>query len=105
MMTPIERLAPLTGIAPASGEKVHKSTLADAAGQSLFGSIFQSAIENVRQTDAEKTQAQYLLATGQLDNPAVLGIYATKAELASNLLIQLRNKALDAYSELTRISL
>lgn len=105
MMTPIERLTPLTGITPASGEKVQKTTLADAAGQSIFGSIFQSAIENVKQTDAQKTQAQYLLATGQLDNPAVLGIYSTKAELASNLLIQLRNKALDTYSELTRISL
>ena len=30
MMTPIERLTPLTGISPASGEKVQKTTLADA---------------------------------------------------------------------------
>lgn len=105
MMTPIERLTPLAGVAPAAGEKVHKKEPADAAEESIFGSIFRSAIENVRKTDADKTQAQYLLATGQLDNPAVLGIYSTKAELASNLLIQLRNKALDTYSELTRISL
>ena len=105
-MAPIEQLTPLAGINPVTGEKVHKTgPLADAAGQSVFGSIFQSAIDNVKQTDAQKTQAQYLLSTGQLDNPAVLGIYSTKAELASNLLIQLRNKALDAYSELTRISL
>ena len=102
MITPVERLTPLVGSEKLQTER---TTLADAAGESLFGSIFRSAIDNVRQTDADKTQAQYLLATGQLDNPAVLGIYSTKAELASSLLIQLRNKALDAYSELTRISL
>lgn len=105
MMTPIERLTPVTQLKGVSGEDRTRASLADAAGESLFGSIFRSAIDNVRQTDADKTQAQYLLATGQLDNPAVLGIYSTKAELASSLLIQLRNKALDAYSELTRISL
>ena len=100
MITPIESLRPI------GGEELRKTgTLAGAAGESLFGSIFRSALENVKQTDAEKTQAQNLLATGQLDNPAVLGIYSTKAELAANLLIQLRNKALDAYSELTRINL
>ncbi len=101
-LAPIERLTPL--VREETG-KVRADTLADAAGESLFGSIFRSAIDNVRTTDAAKTNAQYLLATGQLDNPAVLGIYSTKAELASSLLIQLRNKALDAYSELTRISL
>jgi flagellar hook-basal body complex protein FliE len=39
-----------------------------------------------------------------LDNPATVTIAATKSELAVELLVQLRNKALDAYSELTRIS-
>lgn len=105
MSTPIERLTPVPQIGRVSGGKTEKTSLADAAGESVFGSIFRSAIENVKKTDADKTQAQYLLATGQLDNPAVLGIYSTKAELASSMLIQLRNKALDAYSELIRISL
>ena len=71
----------------------------------MFESIFRDAIENVKQTDAEKTEAEYLLATGQLDNPAALTIAATKNEIAVELLVQLRNKALDAYSEITRINL
>lgn len=66
---------------------------------SAFGSIFSSLIQNVKDTDAEFTQAQYLLATGQLDNPAQLGISAYKAEIALDLLIQMRNKALDVYNE------
>ena len=58
----------------------------------------------MKDTDAEFTQAQYLLATGQLDNPAQLGIAGYKAEIAVDLLIQLRNRALDAYNELKNMS-
>ncbi|MCI8608155.1 MAG: flagellar hook-basal body complex protein FliE [Firmicutes bacterium] len=70
-----------------------------------FADIFKSAIENVRATDDEKNKAEYLLATGQLDNPAELTIAATKAATAVSLLVQLRNKALDAYNELMRINI
>ena len=73
--------------------------------QSLFGAVFQSAVDNVKQADLEVREAQYLLSTGQLDNPAALTIAVEKESIALDLLIQLRNKALDAYSELTRISL
>lgn len=71
----------------------------------MFSDIFQSAIQNVKETNAEKTEAQYLLATGQLDNPAELTIAASKSQLAVELLVQLRNKAVDAYKELTNINL
>ena len=99
MITEINKLQPITGIAGAE-----KLAAAKESELGTFGSIFQSAIDNVKETDAEKTEAQYLLATGQLDNPAELTIAATKAQIALDLLIQLRNKALDAYNELKNIS-
>ncbi|MGI5962428.1 MAG: flagellar hook-basal body complex protein FliE [Lawsonibacter sp.] len=70
-----------------------------------FADIFQDAVENVRETDAAKNEAQYRLATGQLDNPAELVIASTQAAISVELLVQLRNKALDAYSELMRINM
>ncbi len=70
-----------------------------------FSDIFQSAIQSVKDTDAEKTQMEYLMATGQLDNPALLTIASSKAQLSVELLVQLRNKSLDAYNELMRINL
>jgi flagellar hook-basal body complex protein FliE len=75
------------------------------SGQGMIGSIFQNAVQNVRDTDADLVQAQYLLATGQLDNPATATLAATKNELAVDLLVQLRSRALDAYSTLTQITL
>lgn len=71
---------------------------------SVFGSLFTGLIQNVKDTDAEFTQAQYLLATGQLENPAQLGIAAYKNEVAVDLLVQMRNKALEAYNELKNMS-
>lgn len=98
MITSVEQLSSVF-----TNKTVEKTQGTEENG--LFESIFRDAIDNVKQTDAEKTEAEYLLATGQLDNPAALTIAATKNEIAVELLVQLRNKALDAYSEITRISL
>ena len=71
---------------------------------SAFGSLFKDMIQDVRDTDAEFSQAQYLLATGQIDNPAQVNLAGYKAELSLNLLVQLRDRALTAYNELKNMS-
>lgn len=105
MITKLDQIEKLTPIAALGKSKDVEGTLMEKAGESIFGSIFKNAIQNVKDTDAEFTQAQYLLSTGQLDNPATALIAYTKEEVAVNLLIQLRNRAMDAYSELTRMSI
>lgn len=75
--------------------------------QSIGGSIMKAVegvVSDVRETDAERVQMEYLMATGQLDNPALLTIASSKAQLSVELLVQLRNKALEAYNELIRMS-
>ena len=101
MLTPIEKLTPLMPLAP------DKKTqdVSPKAEESVFGTVFRSAINNVKETDAEYKESQYLLATGQLDNPAALQIAQEKEGMALELLIQLRSKALEVYSELNRINL
>lgn len=100
-IAPIQGIQPLWSVFPGGTEKVEES----GTGVGMFADIFQSAMDSVKTTDAEKNQALYLLATGQMDNPAEYTFAATEAQAAAELLIQLRNKALDAYSELTRINL
>lgn len=72
---------------------------------SLFADILRSTVENVRQAEDDVAKKEYLLSTGQLDNPAELSMATYKAEAALALLNQVREKALNAYSELSRISL
>ena len=76
----------------------------DGITESAFGQIFKSLIQNVKDTDAEFTQAQYLLATGQLDNPAQVSLAAYKNEIAVELLVQLRDKAMEAYNQLRNMN-
>ena len=101
MLTPIDKLSPLTPISPEKNAQEAGSPVEE----SVFGAIFRSAIDNVKETDADFKEAQYLLATGQLDNPAALQIAQEKEGMALELLIQLRSKALEVYSELNRINL
>lgn len=81
------------------------SMAAGGSEPSMFSQIFQSMIDNVKQTDATRNEKYYALVTGQLDNPAEATIAATQATVATELLVQMRDRALDAYSELMRISL
>ena len=99
MIQPLGEQSRLTAITP--NQTIPQQQ--ESAG--AFTDIFQSAIDAVRETDAEKTQMEYLMATGQLDNPALLTIASAKAQLSVDLLVQLRNKSVDAYNELMRMSL
>ncbi len=102
MISPLDKISPIAQIV--TGDKTEQAEKADRSVGS-FGSIFKSAFDNVIAADQEKTKMEYQLAVGELDNPALLTISSAKYQVAVDLLVQLRNKALDAYSELTRISL
>ena len=82
-----------------------RAAAAKAAEGSVFADVFQSLVNNVRETEDEVAKKEYLLSTGQLDNPATLNMALYKAEVATQLFVQVREKALNAYSELNRISL
>lgn len=100
-MNRISTISPLWETMPLTKGEVKKNIEPGAA----FADIFGAAVEAVRQTDEEKAHAQYLLATGQLDNPAALQIASSKYEMSVSLMVQLRNKGLEAFNELMRISL
>lgn len=72
---------------------------------SLFRNIFEDVINNIEETDANHEQQSYLLATGQIDDAHTVTIAAAEAQLAVDMLVQLRNKAIDAYNELIRITM
>lgn len=70
-----------------------------------FQEVFNQAIEDVKATQTEVEEDQYLLATGQLEDPHTLPIAQSKAQISLDLLISLRNKAVESYNELLKMSL
>ena len=87
-----------------SFEQVYENTLARAVDTNPVTGLFRSSVDAVRQTDADLVREQYLLSTGQTDNPTNALIAATKAQLSVTMLVQLRNRALEAYNELMRMN-
>lgn len=71
---------------------------------SLFENIFRNAVSQVYETQADVEEKQYLLSTGQIDDAHTLPIAEAKASLSVDILITLRNKAMEAYSELMKMS-
>ena len=71
---------------------------------SLFKDIFKNALNQVKETQADVEYKQYLLSTGQLDDAHTLPIAEAKAGLSLDVLIALRNKTVESYNELIKMS-
>lgn len=89
-------------------EKIGSSTQQNAVRSSdeveLFSDVFRNVVNQVYTTQADVENKQYLLATGQLDNVHTLPIAEMKASISLDILISLRNKALETYNELMKIN-
>lgn len=105
MSMDFQRISPLWDTFPTQQAQSASQQRPKAAEGSVFADIFQSLINNVRESEDQVAKTEYMLSTGQLDNPAQLSMDLYKAEVSMQMFVQLREKALNAYSELSRISL
>jgi len=69
-----------------------------------FEKIFQEMIDAVNNTDRQVKTDEMMIATGQSDDLHTLMIDTAKADIALQTLVQVRNKALDAYKEIMQMS-
>jgi flagellar hook-basal body complex protein FliE len=58
----------------------------------------------VKETQADVENQQYLLATGQLEDAHTLPIAEMKAQISLDMMLSLRNKALESYNELIKMN-
>ena len=112
-ITPLQPLRSMAAVSAVSGlgnvngeaRVADSDTIKGQEGISAFKSIFEEAIDNVRSTEDTLAKRQYQLATGQIEDPHTVGIASSEAQLAVDMLVSLRTKALEAYNEIMRISL
>lgn len=97
----------ITPIQPINfGEEIGAAQkIAGQSAVSSFKGIFEEAINNVKTTEDDLAGKQYLLATGQIEDAHSVMIASSQAQLAVDMLVSLRNKALEAYNEVMRISI
>lgn len=78
---------------------------ADLKGSAIpFKTMFQDALSQVETLEAVKAADTYNLSIGNLDNLAEMMVNTERAQTAFQLMVQMRNKVLDAYSEIMRMN-
>lgn len=87
-----------------SSSEKSTATSGDNAGLG-FKEIFQDVVNNVEETEATTKMDAYNLSVGNTDDVHTMLIDAAKADVALQTMVQLRNKFLDAYTEVMRTSL
>lgn len=71
--------------------------------QGSFADTLKDAIGNVNQLQKASDKAAQDLATGRTDNVADVMIAAEKADIALRVMVQVRNKIIDAYQEIMKM--
>lgn len=78
---------------------------AAGAGEVTFQKVFQEALEEVNSLQHQADQAIKEMAVGDTQDLHKTMIMLEKADLSFRLMMQVRNKLLDAYQEIMRMPL
>jgi flagellar hook-basal body complex protein FliE len=73
------------------------------AGGGDFAGLLRRQLEQVSQMQAEADEGVQNLLTGRTDNITEVLTTTRKAEIAFSLLMEIRNKLVDAYTELKQL--
>ncbi len=97
-MNAISQIGPLTTLPP-----VGPSTTEPAAGGASFKDVLLKSIDEVNSMQQAADEAVEQLATGGDASPAEVLTAVQKADIAFRLMMQIRNKIVQAYQEIQNI--
>jgi len=82
-----------------------KENISQPTGGEAFAEHLKSAIDDVNEIQQESEQAMADIATGQVTDLHQAALAIGKAETSMQLMLEIRNKALNAYKEIGRTQL
>lgn len=98
---PIQRLTPIDRIDRVFGQSGAQET---EKSSGIFKDLFDTAMNNVSETDNASVNDSEKLAVGDVDDLHTLSINNMKSYLAVSSLIQMRNRALESYNQIMQIT-
>jgi flagellar hook-basal body complex protein FliE len=97
-------LPPISSIGGTAGIEAAKSVTTEKAAEG-FGDTISSALEAVSDAEFNADAIAQDIATGGETSVQELMTSMTKAQLSVDLLVQVRNKAIEAYQEIMRMQI
>ncbi|MBI1911764.1 MAG: flagellar hook-basal body complex protein FliE [Deltaproteobacteria bacterium] len=90
------------GLAAKAALNSVKDNLNPIGGNDTFSTVLKDSIEKVNNLQTEADQAMQGLAKGEVTNIHDTMIAVEKANLSFNMMVQVRNKLVQAYEEIMR---
>ena len=88
-----------------TAELLKQKSKVDSSNTSAFAEQLKSAIGEVNELQVDSEKAIADMATGQVKDLHQAALAINKAETSMKLMLEIRNKALNAYKELGRTQL
>jgi len=88
---------------PTLGQPIGGENNSATSTQKSFAATLNEAIGSVNEMQKTSDKAAQDLATGRTDNVADVMIATEKADIALKLMVQVRNKIIDAYQEVMKM--
>ncbi len=93
----------IEGVNPlASSDLVKKGKEVEKSGQSDFGEVLKESLNEVNELQKKGQEAMSDIATGQVKDLHQAALAIDKAEMSMKLMLEVRNKAINAYKEILR---
>lgn len=97
----IRTISGFNTLTPIAGEAT--KIQADKTGGASFADYLKNALNQVTDLENQANDITNAFATGQTDNIHDVMIASEKADIALQFTMQIRNKVMDAYSEIMRM--
>ena len=93
----------LSSSIPLTLSRTNGAEVSKAAG--TFSDVLASTLEKVSDADIKGNQSIMQLQTGEANSIHEVMIAVEEADMAIRMLVQMRNKALEAYNEIMRLQI
>ncbi|HTO00322.1 MAG TPA: flagellar hook-basal body complex protein FliE [Microthrixaceae bacterium] len=93
------------GVSPLTATRSPAVSGADSAGGDNFASALTGALDNLDQSQKTTDGLARAAATGDLDRIEDLMVATTETQLATQLTVAVRNKAVEAFNDVMRMQL
>jgi len=102
-VSPIGGIPGLPGVNPATAARSITAPAGATSGPSSFAQLVGSLVQDSNAQHAQSDHSVQQLMAGETDNLHDVVLDAAKADLSFRLLVEIRNKLLDAYQEIMRM--
>jgi len=85
--------------------QVEGKTTGQSGAEASFLDVFKQALQNVEDTQKVSEEDSIKVALGEVDDLHTVKVNLAKAQMALDVLVSMRNTALDAYKEIMSMTI